>query len=115
MHAFMPGLPGLAYGDLFTLEGLTRLDQEYLSRLMVHDSARHVQLLEYRNGKHFSPAELSALLLACAPPLDELIGDLFGIRREIEAIQAATLAHNPVFAFKKLFVQRRARRRLINM
>jgi NADPH-dependent glutamate synthase beta subunit-like oxidoreductase/NAD(P)H-flavin reductase len=113
MHTFTPGLSALAFGDLFTLGGLTCLDQEYLTRLKTHDSIHHARLLDYRNGRRFSPVELSALLLACAPPLDELIGDLFGIHREIEAIQAATLAHNPVFAFKKLFVQRRARRRAI--
>ncbi len=112
MPAFTPGLPGLTYADLFTLEGLTRLDAEYLTRLKAHDPARHETLLAVRKGNPLTPVENSELLLACSPLLDDFIADLFGIRKELEATRKATLAHNPVFAFKKLFVQRRARRRL---
>jgi NADPH-dependent glutamate synthase beta subunit-like oxidoreductase/NAD(P)H-flavin reductase len=113
MHAFTPGLPGLAYADLFTLDGLKRLDAEYLRRLKAQDGVRHDQLLAVRLGRVLSPMENSELLLACAPLLDEMIADLFGIRKEIDGARGATLAHNPVFTFKKLFVQRRARRRLL--
>src|SRR3990170_3309883 len=101
MRAFTPGLPGLAYADLLTLEGLNRLDAE-----------RHDQLLAVRAGKSLTPVENSELLLACSPLLDDVIADLFGIRQEIDAARGAVLSHNPVFTFKKLFVQRRARRRL---
>jgi NADPH-dependent glutamate synthase beta subunit-like oxidoreductase/NAD(P)H-flavin reductase len=113
MHAFTPGLPGLAYADLLTLEGLNRLDAEYLRRLKAQDAVRHDLLLAVRAGKTLSPVENSELLLACSPLLDEVIADLFGIRKEIEAARSAVLSHNPVFTFKKLFVQRRARRRLL--
>ena len=112
MPAFIPGLPGLAYADLFTLEGLARLDAEYLARLKTLDPALHETLLAVRQGKALTPVENSELLLACSPLLDDFIADLFGIRKELEATRTATLAHNPVFAFKKLFVLRRARRRL---
>jgi hypothetical protein len=112
MHAFTPGLPGLAYTDLFILDGLKRLDAEYLRRLKAQDGERHDQLLAVRAGRVLSPIENSELLLACAPLLDEVIADLFGIRKEIDGARGTTLAHNPVFTFKKLFVQRRARRRL---
>ena len=112
MRAFIPGLPGLTYADLLTLEGLNRLDAEYLRRLKAQDAARHDQLLAVRAGKSLTPVENSELLLACSPLLDDVIADLFGIRKEIDAARGAVLSHNPVFTFKKLFVQRRARRRL---
>ena len=112
MHASPPGLPGLSQADLLTLEGLNRLDAEYLRRLKSQDAVRHDQLLAVRAGQVLSPIENSGLLLACAPLLDEVIADLFGIRKQIDAARGAVLAHNPVFSFKKLFVQRRARRRL---
>ncbi len=129
MHALPPGLPGLSYADLLTLEGLNRLDTEYLRRLKAQDAVRHDQLLAVRDaqgstsaaggrtpgaatGKTLSPTENSELLLACSPLLDDVIADLFGIRKEIDAARGAVLSHNPVFTFKKLFVQRRARRRL---
>jgi len=107
------GLSGLSYADLFTLDGLTRLDQEYLARLQARDATRHAQLQALRDGQAFTPVELSELLLAVAPLVDELIGELFGIRAELQATRAATLSHNPVLAFKKQFVARRARRRLM--
>ena len=113
MPAFTPGLAGLTYADLFTLDGLTRLDNEYLKRLQAQNPAQHDLLLAVRQGKTLSPIENSELLLACAPLLDDVIGDLFGIRKELTATRTATLSHNPVFTFKKLFVLRRARRRLI--
>jgi NADPH-dependent glutamate synthase beta subunit-like oxidoreductase/NAD(P)H-flavin reductase len=112
MPALTLGLPGLTYPDLFTHEGLARLDGEYLARLKAQDPARHDQLLEYRQGKALTPVELSELLLAAAPLLDELVGELFGIGKELAATGAATRSHDPVLAFKKLFVARRARRRL---
>ena len=112
MHASPPGLPGLSYADLLTLEGLNRLDAEYLRRLKAQDTVRHDLLLAVRAGRTLSPVENSELLLACSPLLDDVIAELFGIRKEIDAARGAVLAHNPVFSFKKLFVQRRARRRL---
>ncbi len=113
MPEFIPGLPGLAFPDLFRLGGLTKLDQEFLARLQREHADRHTQLLAYRAGAVLSPLETSELLLACAPLIEEVIGDLFGIDTPLEQARARTLAHNPIFVFKKLFVQRRARRRLL--
>ncbi len=110
---FTPGLPGLTYDDLFRQEGLERLDQEFLQRLAQHDPSRHEQLLDYRGGAALDALKVSELLLAAGPVLEEFIADLFGIRRALEHLRLGTLAHGPVFTFKKLFVQRRARRRLL--
>jgi NADPH-dependent glutamate synthase beta subunit-like oxidoreductase/NAD(P)H-flavin reductase len=108
------GLPGLHFRDLFRLEGLRRLDDEFLARLKAHDPQRHAALLAYRSGtKTQSAIELSELLLASAPLLDDFIAGLFGIEAEVYALSAATRGHDPVFAFKKQFVQKRAKRRLL--
>src|SRR5690606_28872300 len=64
-------------------------------------------------GAALSPIERSALLLACAPVLEAQIAELFGIDRELAGLRAATLAHDPVFAFKKQVVLKRVRRRLL--
>ncbi len=113
MSEFIPGLPGFAFPDLFRLEGLTKLDQEFLARLQREHGDRHTQLLAYRAGNVISPLETSELLLACAPLIEDVIGDLFNIGTILEQARARTLAHSPVFVFKKLFVQRRTRRRLL--
>jgi len=57
-------------------------------------------LLAVRAGRTLSPVENSELLLACSPLLDDVIAELFGIRKEIDAARGAVLAHNPVFSFK---------------
>ena len=108
------GLTGFSYRDLFHAQGLQRLDEEFLARLKPALPQQYDALCAYRSGaQSFSPLQESELLLACAPLLEEFTGTLFGVAREIEQLRNATLSHDPVFAFKKLFVQRRARRRLL--
>ena len=105
---------GLRFADLFQLECLQRLDSEFLGRLQALDADLPARLLHYRHAeKTFTPLQISELLLACAPVLEALIAELFAIETEFEQLQARTLSHDPVLQFKKLFVQRRARRRLI--
>ncbi len=110
-----PNIPfdGLGFADLFQIHGLRRLDELFLSRVAADDTALHAGLLSYRApSTSLTPLEQSELLLACAPYLEDFIAELFDIEQELETSQARTLSHNVVSAFKKLFVQRRARRRL---
>jgi NADPH-dependent glutamate synthase beta subunit-like oxidoreductase/NAD(P)H-flavin reductase len=107
------GLPALTFPDLFRVEGLRVLDEAFLARLQAQDGGLAERLSASRAGKHFSPMETSELLLGCAPVLEDLIAELFAIGPELERSRQQTLSHDPVFAFKKLFVQRRARRRLL--
>ena len=114
MAEFKSGLPGMDHNTLLTIEGLTELDRQFLSRLHTADQAAHDKLLSWRADKNaFSGQSASELLLACAPVLENLIIELYGIEQEAESLQAATLMDRPVFQFRKLFVQRRARRRLL--
>ncbi|MEO5573152.1 MAG: pyridine nucleotide-disulfide oxidoreductase, partial [Gammaproteobacteria bacterium] len=104
-------LAGFSYPDLFQVEGLQRLDQNFLERLCAQDEALHAQLIQYRAAERpFTALEISELLLACAPHVEDFIAELFGIEAELEQSQANTVSHNVVLAFKKLFVQRRAKR-----
>ena len=114
LPASPPGLHhGFTFAELRTQSGLERLDRLYLERLRARDAALHDRLLAYRqNSGGLSPTDTSELLLACAPLLDEIVAELFGIQPELEARRQQTLAHDPVFHFKKEFVLRRARRRL---
>ena len=104
---------GFTFAELRTLAGLERLDRLFLERLRAHDLRRHDALLAYRrNGGGLPPVETSELLLACAPLLEELLGEVFGIQGELEAARVRTRTHDPVFRFRKEFVLKRARRRL---
>jgi NADPH-dependent glutamate synthase beta subunit-like oxidoreductase/NAD(P)H-flavin reductase len=103
---------GFRFPDLFTAEGLARLDGRFLESLRGREPALAGRLIAYRNGATLTALETSELLLAAAPHLEDFLAQLFGIDRELAASRAATLSHDPVFAFKKQLVQRRARRRL---
>jgi len=90
------------------LEDFYRLDATFLERLEVQ--ARSA-LLAYRQGQaNMTPLQVSELLLSCAPVLEEVIGEEFGIAVELRQSRAAIHAHEPVFEFKKQFVQKRARK-----
>jgi len=104
---------GLSFTELFTPAGLQKLDEQFLERLRAQDAKRHERLLAYRQGSAFTPLEVSELLLACGPVLEEFIGELFGIGQSLDDLIRRTLSHDPVFHFKKFFVLRRARRRLL--
>ncbi|MDO8705288.1 MAG: FAD-dependent oxidoreductase [Sulfuricaulis sp.] len=105
---------GLTFADLFTPEGLQNLDTLFLERLRERDAKAHATLRAWRAGKEtLTPLQVSELLLACGPVLEQFIAGLFGIDKALEELRRQTLSHDPVFHFKKFFVQRRARRRLI--
>src|SRR3989344_1901286 len=105
---------GLTFTELFTPEGLQRIDSLFLSRLRERDAKVHDTLLAWRSGQeNLTPLQLSELLLACGPVLNDFIANLFNIREALEDTRQRTLTHDPVFHFKKFFVQRRARRRLL--
>lgn len=105
---------GFAFAELFRVEGLARLDEEFLARLHAHDTRLHDALMAYRAAAGGLAAKtVSELLLACAPVLEVFIAELFGIEDELERLRVATVGHDPVFTFKKQFVLKRAKRRLL--
>ncbi len=103
---------GFAFTQLFEQRGLKQLDEEFRARRRARDEGLHEKLLRYRNGEAFPPVEHSELLLAWAPVLEEQLIELFGIQNAAAKLRSETLAHDPIFAFKKQFVLKRARRRL---
>jgi NADPH-dependent glutamate synthase beta subunit-like oxidoreductase/NAD(P)H-flavin reductase len=95
---------------LFQLGDLYGLDALFLERL---DKHARTQLLAYRRGDHgLAPLEVSELLLSCAPVLEGVIAESFGIERELAHARARARSHDAIFEFKQRFVQRRARKRL---
>ncbi|ARU31573.1 pyridine nucleotide-disulfide oxidoreductase [Sulfuriferula sp. AH1] len=107
-------LPGLTFPDLFTLEGLQQLDDAFLVRVSARDSDLHARLLQYRqDGGGLPPIETSALLLACAPLLEAFISELLNIDQAVAALCEQVRSQGVVLKFKKLYVQRRARKRLL--
>ena len=108
------GLGGLKYSSLFELDGLTKLDTLFLQQLKAEDAGLHEKLLAYRAGELPVPdTDTSELLISCAKLLETFITELFQIQHAVNDLSEDTKGQRPVLAFKKLFVQRRARRRLM--
>jgi len=98
MSSLKLNIPELTYESLFQTESLNKLEQHFLTHLHQHNPALHTDLLSYRNAAQtFTPRQKSELLIACAKVLETFL---------------QFRQHDPVFAFKKWFVLRRARRRL---
>ncbi len=102
---------GYEYQDLFSDRGLARLDDDFLSYLEGHDAALRPRLCDWRRGRGvLSGQALSALLLPVARHLEAFVARLFDITCAADLLRERTASHDVVMAFKKEFVQRRARR-----
>ena len=105
-------LKGFSFSELFTANGLSKLDSTFLEFLKAENTVLHARLLRYRKRDPLSPQELSELLIECAPHLEAFLADLFSIKEAVKQLQTATLKESPIFAFKKFYVLREARRAL---
>lgn len=101
---------GYTFQQLFALDTLKTFDQQFLNSLSAELKQK---LLAYRQQTHtFSNTEISELLLACAPALEQFITQLFDIEFELTQLKGDIENNNPILQFKKWYVLRRARRRL---
>lgn len=103
-------LTDFTFAELFHSAGLKRLDEKFLNS--IHPDLR-LRLLNYRQATvTLSPVETSELLIDCAKPLEHFLIQLFNIEEAAALAAAKTLSHNPVSAFKKYFVLRRAKKNI---
>src|SRR5262245_61132451 len=102
---------GLGLTDLYQADGLARIDDLFRAHLATADGALAGRL----EAGRAQPAALDAkgeseLLIALAPHLEDFIAGLFGIRAEVTALAQRHHELAPLYACKRLFVQRRAQR-----
>jgi NADPH-dependent glutamate synthase beta subunit-like oxidoreductase/NAD(P)H-flavin reductase len=100
---------GLRFEDLYCRNGLARLDGCFVEFLQRRNTDLHNRLMAARAA----PDELAAkaysdLIVELAVELDDFIAALFGVTREVEALRERHDALAPLYAVKRLFVQRRA-------
>jgi len=95
--------------DLYSREGLARLDGQFLGFLGEADTALCARLEAARREPAALPAKAeSELLIALAPHLEDFLARLFGILPEAQALAARHHELAPLYSVKRLFVQRRA-------
>jgi hypothetical protein len=97
----------LSFDDLYSRDGLARLDAAFLQFLGEADAALRVQLVAARAAPPATRQE-SDLLIALAPHVEDFIAHLFGIEAEVQALAARHHELAPLYSVKRLFVQRRA-------
>jgi NADPH-dependent glutamate synthase beta subunit-like oxidoreductase/NAD(P)H-flavin reductase len=100
---------GFTHAALLQRDGLVRLDALFVQRLAAEDMELHNRLMAARAAPEtLAGKPESDLIIALAPHLESLLGELFGIETELAQATAATHARDPVHACKRLFVQRQA-------
>src|ERR1035438_3840354 len=112
MNSFPVGSPVVFPGpvgspsieDLYTREGLARLDVRFLAHLEGASPDLHHRLLAARRDPNAieNKAE-SELIIELAPHLEDFIGELFGIGAELAALQAHENELAPLYAIKRKF------------
>jgi NADPH-dependent glutamate synthase beta subunit-like oxidoreductase/NAD(P)H-flavin reductase len=102
---------GLSFDDLYHREGLCRVDGAFVAWLRSAHVDLHARLMAARAA----PDELAAkdesnLLIELARPLEDFIGELFGIAGEAAALRVRDARFAPLYDCKRLFVQRHVAR-----
>src|SRR5438552_3059554 len=101
---------GFSFEDLYDTRGLERLDREFLRQL---EEPLAAELRAARNAPVArSPKAKSELLIALAPRVEDFIGELFGIQKDLEALRTEHGALHPLYEVKRKFVQKRALTRI---
>ncbi len=104
--------PGFDFDDLQTVEGLVRLDKCFLAVLQDQNPDLFTQLTGIRAGETLAAPAYSQFIMQLAPVLEGFIITALKIEKPIASLQEAYAQQDPIYAFKKYFVQRLARRRL---
>ena len=104
---------GLEFADLYRREGLERIDRLFIESLAADDPALAFRLAEARLDPGALAARAEAdLLMELAPFLEDFLGRMFGIGDAVGALAARHHELAPLYAVKRLFVQRKAMNRI---
>ena len=95
--------------DLYRRDGLVRLDGCFVEFLKRRNADLHNRLMAGRAAPEgVAGKDYSDLIVELAVELEDFIAALFGIARDVDALRSRHDALAPLYAVKRLFVQRRA-------
>ncbi|MFZ0694562.1 MAG: FAD-dependent oxidoreductase [Alphaproteobacteria bacterium] len=99
----------LTFADLYRREGLAKIDALFVDHVRGSDTGLAERLVAARaSAGSVDKVQESGLLIALAPHLEDFLGGLFGIEKELRAQAESKNRLAPLFACKRLFVQRQA-------
>ncbi len=112
-HAGLTLGHGLSFQDLYQRAGLARLDGLFADHLKGADTDLFNRLMVARaTPDTLAAKDESDLIIAVAPHLEDFLGELFGIANDLKTLAGAHDRLAPLYSCKRLFVQRRAVKRL---
>ncbi len=104
---------GLNFSDLYKNDGLKRIDNAFIEHLNEADGQLGHRLLNARTyPKGLDDKATSDLFLEIAPHIDDFLGHLFGIEKEVRTLAERHHELAPLFVCKRLFVQRQAAKKI---
>jgi len=103
------GIEGFSYADLYLPERLKALNEAFFQKLKEDDPELSARYRGYMDSAEamLKPPEESELLIGVAAHLSGFISQVFRIEKEREALMEAIQSQQPIFRFKKEFVQKR--------
>ncbi len=100
---------GFSFEDLYTRDGIVKLDAAFLHQLQATDAGLRARLGEARaNPAGLEPKPTSELIIALAPHVEDFVGELFDIAEDLTGLQARHHALAPLNALKRKFIQKKA-------
>lgn len=107
---------GLEFKDLYSTQGLKKIDQLFLNFLKEKDNTLWSELKESRNvgQAYIGQKPYSDLIVNIAPYLEQFIAKLFSLEKKIASLTEAALKFAEIAKCKRLFVQRQAIRKYQN-
>jgi len=99
----------LAFSDLYSADGTARVDGLFVAHLQSVNAALASRLAAARaNPEALERNGESELLLALGPHLEDFLAALFRIEADVRTLEARHHELAPLYAVKRLFVQRKA-------
>lgn len=100
---------GFAYEDLYSRDGLVRLDAVFREHLESADMALLQRLMKARRCPETLPRkDQSELIIALAPHVEDFLGELFRISDDVRRLQARHHKLGPLYSLKRRFIQKKA-------
>src|ERR1700744_5397909 len=100
---------GLSFADLYSRDGLVRLDAAFMAHLQQTEASLFALLAAGRAApEKLAAKDQSDLIVDLAPHVEDFVGALFGISKELRELQERHDKLAPLYTVKRLFVQRRA-------
>jgi NADPH-dependent glutamate synthase beta subunit-like oxidoreductase/NAD(P)H-flavin reductase len=100
---------GFAFDDLYARDGLARIDGAFADFLKAADVGLHDRLMIARaNPEALAAKDEGNLLVDLGPQVDAFVAKLFAVESEVDELAKRTHALAPLYAVKRLFVQRKA-------